>query len=437
VLVTDLRANQAVGPSQNLVDKPDRIGPALAQVISVDADQDIILGQAWLAAANQLVTCGHVVDRFVRDCSGLFVYFPSSGKRYPVQGVILHPSFVRQPDGLVKFDAAVLTVALSPPDSLALPLPFTYEHTLRVNEPLWTIRYPVHLGQFSAAMQPLSQGGRFLGLLRKHDSFHLLHDVPLAPGDSGAPITDGRVVVAMHCGDTATIPGLNLPTTSIRLALWVDALRELGLTATRPVYLSPAARLTPIVVSFLLALVVGFSGFWLAHPPVPGKPALPLSSPGLVLNVSFTNPLDGYQKGETVGVTLQPNHDCYPFIFLRTQKDLVKLYPPPKVAYLKLRQDDLAHVDQFPLLNKNGILSSTDLEAADTDTDLYVLAVNTEDKQAVDWAQKLIDGHWIEPGLLVDHADQFIDKVKAFVQERRDSVVFRTFVVKGAGRHAK
>src|SRR5437660_1430389 len=82
------------------------------------------------------------------------------------------------------------------------------------------------LGQLSAALQPLTQDGRFLGLLRKHDSFHLLHDVPLAPGDSGAPLCFGNRVVAIHCGDTATLPGLNLPTTSIRLALWVDSLRE-------------------------------------------------------------------------------------------------------------------------------------------------------------------------------------------------------------------
>jgi len=37
--------------------------------------------QAWLAAPGRLITCGHVVERFVSTPALLSVRFPASGKK--------------------------------------------------------------------------------------------------------------------------------------------------------------------------------------------------------------------------------------------------------------------------------------------------------------------------------------------------------------------
>jgi hypothetical protein len=113
-----VRTNQATRSGPNLVDKPERVGPALAQVIRTDdTGREEVLGQAWLAAPNRLVTCGHVIEPFMRVPQSLSILFPATGKRYGISEMRLHPSFVRQPDGLVKFDVALLTVLLAPTDS--------------------------------------------------------------------------------------------------------------------------------------------------------------------------------------------------------------------------------------------------------------------------------------------------------------------------------
>jgi hypothetical protein len=246
----------------NYYDTPEIFAAALAHVLKVDAGEEKILGQCWLASTGHLITCGHVVEPFMSQPESLTVRFPDSGNRYSVNAIRLHPSFLRQADQLVKFDAAVLDCNLISPERDAAPMPIAFGRPLRSNEPVWTVRFPVHLGSLTAAPSPLAQQGSLLGPLRKFDEFHILHDLALAPGDSGAPILDGNIVVGMHCGDTASLPGLNLPTTSIRLALWIDALRELGIpeTASYPEDV-PAGGHSFIALScFLVALCLAFAG---------------------------------------------------------------------------------------------------------------------------------------------------------------------------------
>ncbi len=381
-----VRTNQAMRSAQNFVDKPEKIGPALAQVVHTDDyGQEVILGQAWLAASNRLVTCGHVVEQFAHNTHGLFVFFPATGNRYSVLQVKLHPSFVRQPDGLVKFDVALLNVQLAVPDSQALPLPFAYENSLQTNQTLWTIRYPVHLGQLSAAVQPLSQDGRFLGLLRKHDSFHLLHDVPLAPGDSGAPICDGQSVVAVHCGDTATLPGLNLATTSIRLALWVDALRELNLTETRKTTINPASRLIWAVLSFIVMLggAYGVGTVLFSKPQI--KPAALEQPTMLPLTIKFNKPPDKYTKGEAIEITLSPQTPSYPFLFLTSQSGLVAEVFPESGKIQKLTHSTT--IDQG---SEAGTNRPEQLLASAIPVKLYVINVKADDADSTNWATGLI-----------------------------------------------
>ncbi len=212
-------------------DNPEIFAGALAHVVKHEGG-DEVLGQCWLVDHGKLVTCGHVVEQFISHPSSLSIKFPSSGNRYEVKSIHLHPSFVRQADQLVKFDAAVIEADLVAPESTAKPLPIVFERTLKSNEGIWTVRFPIHIGGLSASPQPLAQTGTMLGFLRKFDTFHLLHDLALSPGDSGAALFEGGSVIGIHCGDTASVPGLNLPTTSIRLCLWVDALRELGIKET-------------------------------------------------------------------------------------------------------------------------------------------------------------------------------------------------------------
>lgn len=291
---------------------------SLAHVIKVEnGTQDVVLGQAWVCGMGQMITCGHVVDAYVNSPNLLYVSFPLSGNRYPVFQIRLHPSFVRQPDQLVKFDAAMLTVNLRDPEITARPLPIVYEMTLPVQLALTAVRYPVHLGQFSSALNPLAQMGRLLGPLRKHDNFHLLHDLALSPGDSGAPIfgQDGSVV-AIHCGDTATLPGLNLSTTSIRLSLWVDALRDLGVDGgTAPPPEGPSPSLALGLVKFALVFAVAFAitaGALVA----PRMSALQVDSAKLKpVSIFFNKPRNGFAFGEQAEISLKPGSDCKLYLF--------------------------------------------------------------------------------------------------------------------------
>jgi hypothetical protein len=245
----------------NYYDTPEIFAAALAHVLKVEAGEEKILGQCWLAGSGHLITCGHVVEPYMSQPESLTVRFPDSGNRYSVNAIRLHPSFLRQADQLVKFDAAVLDANLVSPERDAAPMPIAFGRPLKSNEPVWTVRFPVHLGNLTAAPSPLAQQGTLLGPLRKFDEFHILHDLALAPGDSGAPILDGNIVVGMHCGDTASLPGLNLPTTSIRLALWIDALRELGVaeTASYPEEVPAGGHAFIALACFLVALCLGFT----------------------------------------------------------------------------------------------------------------------------------------------------------------------------------
>jgi hypothetical protein len=69
-----------------------------------------------------------------------------------------------------------------------------------------------------------------------------------------------RRVVGIHCGDTASLPGLNLPTTSIRLALWVDALTDLGLERS----IIPTPQKPPFTHSLALGALTAIIVFSLA-----------------------------------------------------------------------------------------------------------------------------------------------------------------------------
>ena len=236
--------------SEQILESPEIYAGSLAHILQRENDKVSVIGQAWLAGANTLVTCGHVIEPFLSNSSVLAVRFPASGTEYTIDSIRLHPNFIREADQLVKFDAAVLSVRLRGQELLAKALPLKYEQTLKNQDTLWTVRYPAHLGALSSAPDPLKQSGRYLGRLRKQDNFHLLHDLALSPGDSGAALFSKQGVVGIHCGDTASLPGLNLPTTSIRLALWVDALKELGIERS----ILPTATQKP---SFIRQLALG------------------------------------------------------------------------------------------------------------------------------------------------------------------------------------
>lgn len=321
-------ANQRIRSDEWLINNVDRFSNSLANIVINDGQKEIVIGQAWLAAPSYFVTCGHVVEKFVGNFANLSLRFPASGNVYPVSQLRLHPSFVRQPDQLVKFDLALLEVNLGLPESEARPLPFSFERELTTNQALYAIRYPAHLGQLSAAIEPLTQEGHFLGLLRKHDNFHLLHDLPLSPGDSGAPISDGTLIVAVHCGDTATLPGLNLPTTSIRLALWVDALRDLGISQTiNAVAAKNKAQLLPALLAFLIGflLILGIA-YQIKSQEISNKWSI--NQPQVLpVRMTLNEPIHGYKTGEDISINLVPGSNCHVFLFQIGNKDDNNLSP--------------------------------------------------------------------------------------------------------------
>lgn len=309
-------------------ENPDVFSAALANVIRLDADKETIIGQAWKAAPNLLVTCGHVVEPFLNSTKSVQVKFPSSGNRYAVREIRLHPSFARQADQLVTFDAAILLVDLSGTERETRALPITFAKELKNFQPLTAVRYPVHLGQYSSTPSPLAQLGRMLGELRRNDNFHILHDLALAAGDSGSPIFDDTSVVAMHCGDTASLPGLNLPTTSIRLALWVDALKDLGveenLKFVKPK--SAKAAISP-ALSFCLSAMIVFllSSGLLAKPLID---SWTIHQPQLMpVSITFNKPRSDYYYGEPLIIQFRAHSNCFVHLFQLEGSKVTLLWP--------------------------------------------------------------------------------------------------------------
>ncbi|MDR3615801.1 MAG: serine protease [Candidatus Obscuribacterales bacterium] len=213
-----------------VVQRPEIFSDSLAQVLHQEGNKKTVLGQAFLVGPGLLATCGHVVEAYTSNSQALLIRFPNSGNEYTAREIRLHSKFLRQPDQLVKYDAALISLELELPEKHSPFLPLKFEKHLKNQQTLFAMRYPAHLGVLSTAPTPLIQEGQLLGALLKDDNFHLLHDLGLSPGDSGSPLFDGETVVGIHCGDTASLPGLNLPTTSIRLALFIDALKDLGVS---------------------------------------------------------------------------------------------------------------------------------------------------------------------------------------------------------------
>lgn len=415
----------------SLVQNPGQVGNALANIVSLEGGREVVLGQAWLAAPNRLITCGHVVERYVNAPSLLYCRFPASGNKYQVLRVRLHPSFVRQPDQLVKFDVALLELSLQPPEAMARPLPFSYEQEFTTNQTLWAIRYPAHLGQLSAAPHPLTQDGRFLGPLRMHDKFHLLHDLPLSPGDSGAPISDGKHIVAIHCGDTATLPGLNLPTTSIRLALWVDALRELGISETvHTVPESERSSILPTFLAFILAAALAGFGAW-TYFGAEAKKEWTYDNPSIMpLKVGFNKSVDGYENNEDVKITITPASKCYLVAFSVTQQDQVAvLYPQYGL------ESEMLNPGEQRIINKFGYTKLT----ASPDKDMvYVVAVKGSSSKAEELVKEIITAKDWQPKAeegkpLLIKGSELLNRIKRLKDENGDDIMFMGFV----GPHSK
>jgi hypothetical protein len=393
-------------------DNPDLYGPSLAQIIKLEPGKEILIGQAWLVDANILATCGHVVENYADSPNAIVVKFPASGNRYAVQAIQLHPSFVRQPDGLVKFDIAVLKVLLSQPDASAQPLPITYDQALKSGQEMATVRYPVHLGVLTAAPQPLPQLGKFLGYLRKHDNFHMLHDLPLAPGDSGSPLFAGPKVVAIHCGDTATLPGLNLPTTSIRLALWIDALRELGVRETVP---AADIKRQHLLASVFVCLVAMFFGLILGcfqHLPAFQKQWRVVQPTIQPIDVSFNKPLRQFHYGDDSQVVMMPRSDCYLYLFDVDKNDKVVVMYPPYGFTAFVRAGQPRTVDR--------IFGNQSLKVNNEKDKLHVVGLGADFPlvRGSDWAKD----DPIKSPLTID-ANELLERIDDFVKADPNKVV--------------
>ncbi len=313
-------------------DHPEVYGDSLAHVLHREENKLVPLGQAWLAGPGQLITCGHVVEKYLNKAQDMIVKFPASGNVYEIKKVKIHPNFSRQGE-LVKYDAALILVDLIAPENAAAILPVIFEKAAKPQETLYAVRYPLHLGSLSADPNPLVQEGRLLAPLRRGDNLHLLHDLALSPGDSGAPLFDSMGVVAMHCGDTASLPGLNLPTTSIRMSLGTDALREFGVhgkTVGEPAADSTKKLLTLdtvalFLVSAFLALAIALGGnyLWRGN----GKYWRPYTSAIAPVSISFSPAQAG-----SVFLQLQivPSSPCHIYAIFSGRENDSLLYPTPQ-----------------------------------------------------------------------------------------------------------
>lgn len=319
---------------------PDIFGGALAHIVLPKGDRDEVLGQAWIAAPNTLITCGHVVDQFVRSPGNLTVKFPASGNRYVIKEIKLHPSYQRHEDqtkkiDVVKFDVAALTVDLIEPESSARTLPIIYEKEVDQQQTLSAIRYPIHLGVYTTSLSPLAQIGAFLGPMSRNDRFHLLHDLALAPGDSGTALFDGESVVAIHCGDTATIPGLNVSTTSIRMGLSVDSLMALGVSETSNAEGPSLLNLIPAIMAFLICGIITMGIFAYQYE---GKWSFS-SVPNFMLTVSFDKPPKAYNYGDALKMTITPKSECFIYVYYIDDTIALQVFPVPHQTSITAKRD--------------------------------------------------------------------------------------------------
>jgi len=324
---------------------PDAFGGALAHIVLAKGDKDEVLGQAWIAGPNTLITCGHVVDQFTRSPASLTVKFPASGNRYVIREIRLHPSFQRHENDLVKFDVAALMVDLIEPESTTRPLPIAYDKEVETHQTLSAIRYPSHLGVYTTSLSPLAQIGSYLGPLKRNDRFHLLHDLALAPGDSGTALFDGESVVAIHCGDTATIPGLNLPTTSIRMSLSVDALMALGVAESTGAQETGLASVVPAVIAFIVCGILTLGIFAFQY-----KDAWAFSpTPPFMVDVAFNTPIDKYAYHEELTLTLTTKMACKIYVYYIEDKMALQLFPPPgqKIIHAGAEKDQRIIINSY------------------------------------------------------------------------------------------
>ncbi len=390
----------------------EKIGRCLAHVVLNNQGEEMVLGQAWLAAPGMLITCGHVVDQFVLDPGALHVKFPAAGLSYPVSKIKLHPNFVRQPDKLVKFDLALLTVKLKNPQSGLVPLSFAYEQELRNDRELTAIRYPVHLSHLTDAPEPVLQSGKVVGRLNKLDQFHLLHDLALAPGDSGTALFDGARVVAIHCGDTASLPGLNLPTTAIRLALSIDAARDLSLSETASALLcSKNRQLVRSIFAFLTAAFVAGTLTLLALLSANRQPwavAQPSVEP---VDIRFNEPVLGYKANERVSIELSPRKDCNMYLFdVDEQNRVFCAFPMPGFSpFIKGGQKRM--VSKF---------GNNYLTAGPSKDKLHLVALITNDPlvKDTDWSKVNPAG-----SPLTMNADALMTRIKDFERLEPESIL--------------
>ncbi len=307
----------------------DTFGYALAHVL-VDKDQhDVLLGQAWIVGKDTLVTCGHVVDEYTRNPGSLTVKFPTSGNRYVVQGIRLHPSFKREQDR-VFFDISVLNVELREPESSAGPLPVIYDKELELGK-IVGIRFPANFDQLTTSFLPIVQFGEYIGRIKKSDRFHLRHQVALTPGDSGTPLFDGESIVAIHCGGD-TLPGLNIPASSIRDALSIDALMALNVPESSPARnQSMSSGITAALISFILAGLIGFfaTAAFLVAPDM-NRWKIDKAGSSLSVRITFDKPFKKYRYGDEVRITIRPDQDCYLYVYYIQGKYVLALNPPPQ-----------------------------------------------------------------------------------------------------------
>ncbi len=312
-----------------LPDNPERFGPSLAHIITVENNQDVVLGQAWLAGPGILITCAHVIERFANTPGALVAKFPASGNGYTIRDLKVHPKFSRSTDSLVRYDAALLYVELRYPEREANPLPIQFNKTVAVHQELSAVRYPVHLGQFTSTPNPLAQIGAHAWTAPKKRIASTSFTIWRWRRRFWFTDIDGQTVVALHCGDTATLPGLNLPTTSIRLALWIDALKELGIeenlvTAERSAFWNVARALIAFIIAFFVSFI-GLSSLTSAQHLQTWKIDKPTLMP---VQVVLEKPFQSYRFGDPLTMTFRVEEPCFVYALLAGADDMPTLVLP-------------------------------------------------------------------------------------------------------------
>jgi len=287
----------------------EEFASSVADLVVVEKDHERVIGQAWIAGAGLLVTCGHIVEEQATKLGTLIAKFPATNQRYSVLNIRMHPQYHKEAP-MFGCDMAVLTVELGYPERELAPLPVRYQKKPAAREQVYSLRFNVIDGRKQRS-EAVAVTGQFSSGASKENSGQIIHNLPLSAENIGCPIFDEDCVVAIHCGNLALKPGQTTAEPA-KVALAISALRELNLTHYRE-ELTQTKLFNGIQLGagFIISVVVIGILLWVTKTAPQPRNNDDNASAVTPILVTFNKPVETYRPNDELTIKLQPHSDCY------------------------------------------------------------------------------------------------------------------------------